>query len=188
MASNINSETHKRLILDNAVVQLNYTTTAATNLGATRGGATFMVEREYRDVEVDGTKGSVKGFKRVISESPQITATCIEYTSTMISQLIPGVSVTTATSTQTYDKITSDVNISSTNYLTDVAIVGTVSGSTVDAVCIVKNALNDGNFEMATEDQNEAETEVQFTGHYASTALSSAPWEIRYPGSSNFTT
>ena len=188
MASNISSETHKRLILDNAVVQVNYTTTGET-LGVSRGGASFTIERDIREVEIDGTKGPVKGLRRIIDERAMISGTLIEFTSSVFSKLLPESAVTTATTTQNYDSIAStDLSIENSDYLTDVAIVGTVSGSTVDAVCIVKNALSDDNMELATEDQNEGEVSFTFTGHYNSTDLNNAPWEIRYPSSTQFST
>lgn len=179
MACSLTTNTINNLLLDNAVIQLNYTTTAPITLGATRGGASFTIERDIKSVEVDGMKGEVKGLRRIVGERAQITGVLIEHGSTIYTSVLAG--LTSSATTEGYDKLTSDTTITDGDYLTDVAIVGNVSGSTVDLVCIIYNALGDGNFSLETVDKEETGYEVQFTGHYSSTDLCTAPYEIRYP-------
>ncbi|MBA7587176.1 hypothetical protein ES708_29194 [subsurface metagenome] len=47
-------------------------------MGATRGGNEFNLNREIRDIEVDGVRGSVKGLRRRTVCRPQITCNLIE--------------------------------------------------------------------------------------------------------------
>jgi len=77
-----------------------------------------------------------------------------------------------------YHTITESVDIASGDYLTNVAFVGErLDGKYI--ICIVKNALGDGNIEFAFEEKEEIVPEVQFTGHYDSSTPTTVPYEIR---------
>lgn len=71
--------------------------------------------------------------------------------------------------------------ITDTDYITNVAVVGNVSGKTYPVICIVKNALAEGPFSLSTAPRDEAVPVVIFTGHYLPDDLDKEPWEIRYP-------
>ncbi len=73
--------------------------------------------------------------------------------------------------------------ITDTDYIENVAIVGNVSGKTNPIICIVKNALADAGFSISTAPRDEAVPVIIFTGHYNAGDLDSEPWEIRYPKS-----
>ena len=61
------------------------------------------------------------------------------------------------------------------------ALVGEISGSQEPVICIIKNALVDGNFNIDTADKEEAGLEVTFTGHFDPDEMDEEPWEIRFP-------
>ncbi len=71
--------------------------------------------------------------------------------------------------------------IGDTDYIDNVAIVGNVSGKTKPVICIVKNALADAGFSLATAPRDEAVPAIIFTGHYDPGDLDAEPWEIRWP-------
>jgi hypothetical protein len=71
--------------------------------------------------------------------------------------------------------------IALSDYITNVAIVGNVSGKTKPVICIVKNALADAGFSLATAPRDEAVPAIVFTGHYDPSYLDKEPWEIRWP-------
>ncbi|MBA7557192.1 hypothetical protein ES705_49934 [subsurface metagenome] len=71
--------------------------------------------------------------------------------------------------------------ITDTDYIENVAIVGNVSGKTNPIICIVKNALADAGFSISTAPRDEAVPVIIFTGHYDPDDLDKEPWEIRYP-------
>jgi hypothetical protein len=181
----ITSSTVKNLVIDEAVVYFNYKLTGADAervLGATRGGARFTVERTFREVEVDGSLGPVKGMKRIIGETARITCTLIEFSKQNLLDMLPGTSsADDPSSSPTHDKITSSGAILDADYIKNVAIVGKVSGSTSPIVLQISNALADGNFEASLEYGNEAGVEVVFTAHYDPSSLATVPYEIRYP-------
>jgi len=71
--------------------------------------------------------------------------------------------------------------IGDTDYIDNVAIVGNVSGKAKPVICMVKNALADAGFSLATAPRDEAVPAIVFTGHYDPSDLDTEPWEVRWP-------
>lgn len=162
------------VMLGEGKVYYNYTTTPV-EIGATRGGSSLTIEREFKDIEFDGTYGSVKGMKRKIRVQPILKINALELSSTNLAYFYQGL---TATPVSTYTQITENLEVSSTDYITDISFVGErLDGKQV--AIIIKNALGDGNIELAMEAKEEVIPEVQFTGHYDSTTPTTPPYEIR---------
>lgn len=174
----ITTETVKRLFVDAGAVYLNYDETDERLLGATRGGNTFTIEQEVREIEIDGARGPVKGLRRVVSVRAQIVANLLEMTTENLKAALAGATVE---ENGTHDIITRKLTIKDSDYLKNVALVGEISGSQEPVICIVKNALSDGNFSVNTADKDEAGLEVTFTGHFDPENLDEEPWEIRFP-------
>ena len=87
---------------------------------------------------------------------------------------------TYATASVTHDVITGG-DIEDSDYIDNVALVGTISGKDKDVICIVKNALSDTGFSISTAPRDEAVPVIVFTGHYAAAYPDKEPWEVRYP-------
>ncbi|MDK2800566.1 MAG: hypothetical protein PWQ70_2185 [Clostridiales bacterium] len=181
--SAITTNTTKNLILDAGVVYVNYGEVDERILGATEGGNTFTVEREYRDIPVDGAKGKIKGLKRIITENAILTVNLKEISKENLLIALPGAIASDYpdTATKTHDSIVSNGDISDSDYLTNVALVATVSGSSDPVVLIIKNALNDGNLELNLTDKEEGIITLQLSAHYDPANLDIVPYEIRYP-------
>ena len=69
------------------------------------------------------------------------------------------------------------------DYITNVAIVGNVSGKTYPVICIIDNVLADAGFALALAPRDEAVPTIVFTGHYDPDDLDTEPWQIRWPNS-----
>jgi len=82
----------------------------------------------------------------------------------------------------THDTITGG-DIEDSDYIDNVALVGTISGKVKDVICIVKNALADAGFSFSTAPRDEAVPVIVFTGHYDPADPDTEPWDIRYPRS-----
>jgi len=80
----------------------------------------------------------------------------------------------------THDTITGG-DIEDSDYIDNVALVGTISGKGDDVICMVKNALADTGFSISTAPRDEAVPVIVFTGHHAAKYPDIEPWEIRYP-------
>lgn len=84
-------------------------------------------------------------------------------------------------SVQGYEKITAKQVIELNDYIDNVTWIGTVSGSDLPVIIVVKNTLNTGGLQMKTEDKNESVLSMQFYGHYEQGELDEPPFEIYYP-------
>ncbi len=73
--------------------------------------------------------------------------------------------------------------IANADYITNVAIVGNVSGKTYPVICMVKNVLADAGFSLSMAPRDEAVPSIVFTGHYDPTDLDAEPWEVKWPNS-----
>lgn len=68
--------------------------TSATAIGLTRGGGSFTVEREYREINADGDPGAVEG--RIVQEEgrPKLRMNVLEFI-TKVSNIYAGLTTTT---------------------------------------------------------------------------------------------
>lgn len=178
----ITANTYKKFIVDSGACYLNYGESDESLLGATRGGSTFAIETEYRDMPVDGAKGPVKGGRRPTAVNAMLTINFLELASTLIARVLPGASVADYGSPKTHDEITRALAIALTDYATNVALVGEVTGGGVSAAeFILDNALVDGNFELGLADADEPVLSAQFKGHFDPSSMDAEPWTIRWP-------
>ena len=151
-----------------------------TFLGATRGGNKFEWKSEYKDMEVDGAAGPVKGARRITKFAASITANFIEVSSDLIKLALPG---SAYTSDSTHDTIRRSLDLALTDYNANIVIVGNVNGKTYPVIIGVENALADGGFSLDFKDKDEGAVAVTFTAHFSSSDLSSEPCFISYPKS-----
>lgn len=86
-----------------------------------------------------------------------------------------------STASDAVDTTITGGEIEDSDYITNVAIVGNVSGKTYPVICIVKNALAEGPFSLSTAPRDEAVPSIVFTGHYDPSDLDDEPWEVKYP-------
>ena len=190
MARNTNgltTETVERFVIDAGAVFINLGEVSERLLGATRGGNSFVIEQDIKLIEIDGVRGPTKGARRIVESTAKITANLLELTSANIMLSIAGSDATTFTdptstpATNTHDEIRRTRNISNLDFIENVAIVGKVSGSEENIICIVYNALADEGFELSFEDREEGSLEITFTAHYDPADVNTEPWSIRFP-------
>lgn len=182
----ITTTSTSRFLVDAGSIWLNYGETVGEKLlGATRGGATFEIDQDIREVEIDGTKGGIKGGRRVIEVHARITCHLMELTSQNIMLALAGsagnLKAADGTVGTTHDEIRRTREIATTDYLTNVALVGKIAGSTENFVGVLFNVLADGGFSIETSDRDEAVVEIQFTAHFDPAKMNEEPWAIRNP-------
>lgn len=177
------SKSTSRYVLDSGVIVLNYGETDERPIGATQEGVTYTLEQDVRMVDIDGHRGPVQGARRVISETARITGGILEMTSGNLQRIIFGSDVTTENNHEVVRRQQDLPNAS--DYMTNVALLGRVQGSAQDFIGILYNALNDGGFELETEDEGELTMAVQFTAHTPADEPDVSPWDIRFPSDVN---
>ena len=180
----ITSNSYKKFIVDSGAVYLDYDEVGETLLGATRGGNTFVIETDYRDMPVDGAKGRVKGGERITRVDATITANFVEISPTILALALPGSSTADYpdTPTKTHDQITRALVILLADYSTNVALLGEVTGDDTNAaVFIISNPLVTSNFEASLADADEPAISLSFSAHFDPSDMDTEPWEVRFP-------
>lgn len=180
----ITSETAQNLLLDAGVVYINYGLGAGQGeriLGATEGGNKFKIEREIKEIELDGVKGKTKGLRRIISENASLEVNLKELSAENIALALAGSAVSDyPTVAASHDEIRSSGTIASSDYIDNVALVAKISGSGVPVICILENVIADGNFEIGATHNDEAVVPVVFSAHF-DPDVDEVPYAIRYP-------
>jgi len=181
----ISANTYKRFIIDSGVVYTGYTTFASpgTLLGATRGGSTFTLEQEIREMEVDGAHGPVLGSRRITMVKASLAVNFIEHTLDNLKRIIVGSA--SAVEQTNWNAITRGLTLLDADYLSDIVLIGEVSGDD-DAMGIkLDNVISDGNIELALTDKEEGVIAATFTAHFTPTNLGAGtdtePWSLIWP-------
>jgi len=187
--SSFQATTAQNLLLDAGAIFKNwvfgtdtYTTAKADGrlIGTTRGGSTFNVTADVRKIEADGAKGDTKGLQQINSWMAEITSNFLEISSEVIQRSLTNTTVD-STTYDYYEKITMSNYICNTDYLTNIAYVGKIAGTSVPIIIVLKNVLGLGGLTFGTADSSEAVNPITFKAHYDSTDLSTVPVEIYYP-------
>lgn len=160
--------------------------------GATSGGVTLTIEQTYRDIEVDGTGHmKLKNNKILEAATATVTANVKEITAEAIRRSLNGIiaDVAAAEGPEGYKVIRTKRMLEDSDYLENIAIAGTLSGTNEPVIAILDNALCTSGLELGTEDNNEAVIEQTYEAHASVEQLDrdEFPWRILYPDTSGTT-
>lgn len=194
MFSGVTANTPKHLQLDAGAFLKNYdpatdtweTAKATKLIGATAGGGSFGAVPTVRRIEVDGVKGATKGFQALDEWVVTMVANVKEITADVLKLALATGSVADAKSpssvtSNNYDKVTAANSIALTDYLTNITWIGTISGSSLPVIIVLKNALCTNGLSITTTDKSEGVVTLTMTGHYDPANLDEPPFEIYYP-------
>jgi len=189
--SGYTSKTAKNYVINAAVVYTNVTHTEVggfegTLHGATSGGVKVTIEQEYRDIEVDGTSHTkVKGNKVLESANATITANMKEITAETIRQSLNGTiaDATVEEAPTGYKVIRTKRKVEDIDYITNIAVVGTLSGTSEPVIAIIDNALCISGLDGEMQDNGEMVIEQIYQAHATPEQLEADefPWRILYP-------
>lgn len=173
----VTANTEERLILDAGALYRNRGETSEELIGATRGGAVFTVQRDDREVEVDGVKGPVKGLRRTVRHTARLEVTLVEVSEQTLMDLMRG----TAVSDGTHRTVTPDNAIVAADFYTNIALIAEMADTTDPIEIRLLNAMPVGEWSVSLEDQNEGEVSLTFEAHYTTTALDDPPYRVLLP-------
>lgn len=146
-------------------------------IGATQGGGKFTVEREYRDIAIDGAPGKIKEMTTKEGSTPTLEINHLEIISDDILKRHPALKSTTVEGGKT--KITGCKDIKDTDYHT-VEFVGYTKGGK-EVVITIENAINLENIEFEVKEKSEVIDKCTFTGTYPVDFDDEyEPWFIEY--------
>lgn len=136
-------------------------------LGATAGGNKVTVEVNYRVVEIDGVFTSTVGQKILESQTAKIETNVKELTAENIRLSINGeIKEADGTDAPTgYKVISGKSKLENTDYIENLGIVGTMSGTNDPIIVIIDNALCTSGLDFETKDNEEAVITMTFEAH-----------------------
>ena len=147
-----------------------------TPIALTRGGGTFSIEREYRNIEADGDYGPVKGRIRKIRSVAKLLLNALELIPAQIVQMYPALQINTGVDST---EITAKEEIEAADYQSEVIWVGqTLAGQGVRIT--LQNAINLENLEWSLVDKEEVVPEVTYTATYLEGARKTEPWKVEF--------
>lgn len=150
------------VVLDNAIIMLNYGEVDERLLAPCKGGVTCVVEQEIRQIERDGARGKEKGLRRIIEENATITASTIDISIENIKLALAGA---TDNGNGGLRNGTGNGIIKDLDYLKNVTAIGTnAKGESV--IFTIYNALADNGLNMQYNDKDEMAVELAFSAHY----------------------
>lgn len=199
--SGFNTKTMEHLLLDAGAFFKNFTyvkdgegndtfdsaVEAGKLIGATKGGGEFSAVAAIRQIEVDGVKGRAKGLETIDSWDIYLKATVLETSADTIKLALGSATVDKATSDK-YDIITGNADISLDDYVDNITWVGKLSGSDEPVIIQVYNALNTDGLKLTVQDKTEATIPMTFYGHYTPEDLDTPPFKVFYPKAKTTTT
>lgn len=146
-----------------------------TLLGATRGGGSFVVQRDTRTPDIDGKRYGFKGDTFVDGVDARLSTTLVEVTLDHIKDALPGASITGSAPKRTLTLATA---IGTTDYLTNLCWIGDLADGRLVLICL-QNALNQGDLNLTFVDKGEGTISVEFHAKQGSVNdYDVAPFEV----------
>lgn len=142
----------------------------AIQMGATRGGADFNLNREMKQIDVDGRRLGIKGFARCVGMNPTLTVSLIEHTVSNIAAYMGSVDIDPRAS---FDEITPRITIADGDYFDNLMLVG-LDGNGDFVVIVMENVFCMSSTALPFKDKDEVTVSCEFTAH----ALPSAPNDV----------
>lgn len=154
----IPAEALEGIVIDAGIVIKNYEENGQTTIGITRGGSTFNVEPEWKDIERDGNRGPEKGLKRLINLLATLSVNMMNLSPENIKDAI-------AVADVEGDEVKPKLTLEDSDYLSNITIIGEKLGGGFIQVTLY-NALSTEGIEISFEDKEESVVETTFTAHF----------------------
>ncbi|MBU3176092.1 hypothetical protein KPL47_06885 [Clostridium estertheticum] len=175
----LTSGTLQHLLVDAGAVYKNYALANEALIGATSGGNEFDIKPKTRDIKVDGIKGTVKGLTQLVSTEVTLKVNMLEITTDTLKMAL--MADVDTESNPDYDIITGKNNIELSDYIDNIALVGTISGSTLPIVIILKNAISTDGIKFSNKDAADNLLPITFTANVDPKVPKASVYEIHYP-------
>lgn len=156
-------------------------------LGATSDGNKVSIEQEYRKIEIDGVFVEAVGQKVLKGSKASMEINVKEITAENIRMAINGairkIEEDTEEAPQGYTVVEGKGKLEDKDYLENIALVGTMSGSEQPIIVILDNALCTSGLDTETKDDDEAVLKMKFEAHASAKQVADrkVPARIYFP-------
>lgn len=190
--SGLTKDTAKNLQLDAGIIVTGLASpenfagelTGATLLGATKGGGSFVVEVEMRNLfeDLDGARGNYKEGNVIDSYNITLTATIAEMTAKNIKLALGAADTTAKQGTGADVDITkARMTINPEDYIDNVCWLGSLNGSDKPMIIELKNVMNTNGLNFTFEDKGRGTIELELKAHFDTSKPEEVPFAIYTP-------
>ena len=149
-------------------------------LGDTKGGNTFKAVPQFFSIETDGSPENTVGNTYI--DFWEVTLNCnLSETTAETIKLALASCTATAVSDKGYTKIVGKKDVDDSDYIENITMITTITGSNDPIIIQVFNAYNKEGLEFKTEKKNAAVTSITFTGNYTNSNDEEPPFAIYLP-------
>lgn len=161
------------ILLGHGIFYINNKPTALT-----KGGGKFTLERDYREIEVDGTIGPVKGLIDVEKSVAKLEINQLTIIPKDFGEMYPAMAIDIQTPGTV--KITGTATIKDSDYQSTVHWIGkTIKGKPVKIT--LHNAINLENIDWDLQDKSEVVNKLTYTATYdLEQEEVKEPWDIEW--------
>jgi hypothetical protein len=170
---NLTVEQIASVVMDSGLVYINYGELDERELAPLKGGSTFVVEQEFKDIEFDGMRGKTKGMRRIISENAYATVNLMGLTQENIKLALAGANIDGTTKAIT----NGSGAIADSEYLKNITIICKTMGDEYKIITLY-NALSDNGLSLSTVDKEESVVALNLSAHYDPANLESPIYKI----------
>lgn len=167
MESKITKKQIENIQIDHGILVKNYGLESQEFIAPVRGGTNFKVERTYRNIEFDGTKGKTKGLKTIDDENATLTAKTLNSSLETLADKLPGSKITRDTSTNKITKIEAGEMgiIDEEEYIQNITMFAQkISGEYIKVT--ITNALDENGLDYSAVQKTEGEIELVYSAHH----------------------
>lgn len=153
-------------------------------LGDTNGGSTFKAVANFFDIETDGAPSNTKGLTHIDFWDVTLDTNLAEMTQENL-VLALGAANAEDSEDDKYTVISGKDDVEDSDYVDNITIIGTITGSDEPVIIQVFNALCKDGLELKTEKKKGTVIAATFTGHYTEEDVNTPPYKIYYPKQQN---
>ena len=167
METKITKEQIENIQLDHGILFKNYGLETQEIIAPIRGGTNFKVERTYRNIEFDGSKGKTKGLETIDDENATLTVKTLNSSLETFADKLPGAKITRDEITNKITKIeaTKIGIIDEDEFIENItAFAQKISGEYVKITII--NALDENGLDFSAVPKAEGEIELVYSAHH----------------------
>ena len=148
--------------IDYGVIYLNFGVAWETLLGPTRGGGTFDVTANRRDIEYDGMKGKSKGMQVIDDINAMLSVTILDTSMDALALAMPFATFAAGILTC---EIGAVGVIPDADYLTNITMFAKTIAGTYKKITLY-NAMNEKDFSLAAVPKGEGEIGLEIAAHW----------------------
>lgn len=183
VTTGFSTSTARHLLLNAGAVYKNYGLPDEKIIGATSGGNEFDYKPKARQIKVDGVKAAnAKGLQTIDNITITLKCNFLEATEEVLAMGLNADIVKDDSKNPTgYDRIVPRASVQDGDYIDNVALVTTISGSGKPIIIILKNTLSLDGLQIKSEDSKDITLPVTFTASADPQKPQEIPCEIHYP-------